>query len=301
MDSLKGLCFLMNINEYQNYHETKAHTSAEFPYNTYLCSIPLDFPGVPLHWHDEMELVVIKKGQGYVSVDFDKHLVHSGDIIMICPGCLHAIEQDASYKMEYENIIFKPELLSSGANDLCMLQYMKPLLDGTLPVEHFLTPAHEVFESLSNCIRQIDLVCADQTTGWQLAVKSALFYFFFLLISERQKKTVSISHNPKSLEKMKTVLKYVEEHYTEKLTIDDMAKLTFYSKSHFMKFFKVHMGTGFTEYLNDYRLAMATRLLKSSDESILMIAEESGFDNLSYFNRIFKRKYGVSPGSYRKS
>lgn len=54
----------MNINEYQNYHETKAHTSAEFPYNTYLCSIPLDFPGVPLHWHDEMELVVIKKGQG---------------------------------------------------------------------------------------------------------------------------------------------------------------------------------------------------------------------------------------------
>lgn len=86
MDSLKGLCFLMNINEYQNYHETKAHTSAEFPYNTYLCSIPLDFPGVPLHWHDEMELVVIKKGQGYVSVDFDKHLVHSGDIIMICPA-----------------------------------------------------------------------------------------------------------------------------------------------------------------------------------------------------------------------
>lgn len=301
MDSLKGLEFHMNINEYQNYHETKAHTSAEFPYNTYLCSIPLDFPGVPLHWHDEMELVVIKKGQGYVSVDFDKHLVHSGDIIMICPGCLHAIEQDASYKMEYENIIFKPELLSSGANDLCMLQYMKPLLDGILPVEHFLTPAHEVFESLSNCIRQIDLVCADQTTGWQLAVKSALFYFFFLLISERQKKTVSISHNPKSLEKMKTVLKYIEEHYTEKLTIDDMAKLTFYSKSHFMKFFKVHMGTGFTEYLNDYRLTMAARLLKSSDESILMIAEESGFDNLSYFNRIFKRKYGVSPGSYRKS
>ena len=184
---------------------------------------------------------------------------------------------------------------------MCMLQYMKPLLDGTLPVEHFLTPAHEVFESLSNCIRQIDLVCADQTTGWQLAVKSALFYFFFLLISERQKKTVSISHNSKSLEKMKTVLKYVEEHYTEKLTIDDMAKLTFYSKSHFMKFFKVNMGTGFTEYLNDYRLTMAARLLKSSDESILMIAEESGFDNLSYFNRIFKRKYGVSPGSYRKS
>ena len=60
----------------------------------------------------------------------------------------------------------------------------------------------------------------------------------------------------------KTVLKYVENHYTEKLTIDDMAELTYYSKSHFMKFFKAHMGIGFTEYLNDYRLTMAARLLK---------------------------------------
>ena len=49
----------MNISEYQNYHETKSHTSSEFPYNTYLCSIPLDFALVPLHWHSELELIVI--------------------------------------------------------------------------------------------------------------------------------------------------------------------------------------------------------------------------------------------------
>ena len=250
---------------------------------------------------DELELVVIKRGQGFVSVDFDKRLVHSGDIIIIPPRCLHAIEQDDTFKMEYENIFFKPDLLSSGANDLCMIQYIVPLLDGSLPIEYFLTPALGSFEALSNCIRQIDLVCADQTPGWQLAVKSSLFNFFFLLISERQKKTVSTSSNSKSLEKMKTVLKYVENHYTEKLTIDDMAELTYYSKSHFMKFFKAHMGIGFTEYLNDYRLTMAARLLKSSDDSILMIADASGFDNLSYFNRIFKRKYGISPGAYRKA
>lgn len=290
----------MNINEYQNYHETKNHTTTEFPYNTYLCSIPLDFPGVPLHWHDELELIVIKKGQGIVSVDFEKRLVHSGDIVFIRPGCLHAIEQDRTFKMEYENIILKPELLSSGTNDLCMIQYITPLLDGSIPVECFLTPSLEFYESLNACIQQIDLVCSDQPQGWQLAVKSSLFYFFFLLTSSSQKKTASTSARSKSLEKMKTVLKYVEEHYTEKLTIDDMAELTYYSKSHFMKFFKAHMGIGFTEYLNDYRLTMSARLLKASDDSILMIASASGFDNLSYFNRIFKRKYGVSPGKYRK-
>ena len=67
-----------------------------------------------------------------------------------------------------------------------------------------------------------------------------------------------------------------------------------------MKFFKTHMGTGFIEYLNNYRLTIAERLLRTSDSSVLEIAELSGFENLSYFNRVFKRKYGQSPGKRRR-
>ena len=100
---------------------------------------------------------------------------------------------------------------------------------------------------------------------------------------------------------MKTILKYVEEHYAEHIAIDDMALLTYYSKSHFMKFFKAHMGVGFIEYLNDYRLTMSELLLRSSDDPVIEIAQKCGFDNLSYFNRIFKRKYGQSPGRWRQS
>ena len=107
-------------------------------------------------------------------------------------------------------------------------------------------------------------------------------------------------YQSRPLEKIKTILKYVEEHYADRITIDDMAALTFYSKSHFMKFFRTHMGISFIEYLNDYRLTIAERLLKTSDASILEIAQMSGFDNLSYFNRLFKRKYGQSPGRQRR-
>ncbi len=59
------------------------------------------------------------------------------------------------------------------------------------------------------------------------------------------------------------------------------------------------MGSSFIEYLNDYRLTMAERMLRSSDDSVLEIAGKSGFENLSYFNRMFKRKYGCSPGKWR--
>ena len=57
---------------------------------------------------------------------------------------------------------------------------------------------------------------------------------------------------------------------------------------------------GFVRYLNDYRLGMAGQMLKENTDSILEIAQNAGFENLSYFNRMFKRKYGVTPGQYRK-
>ena len=290
----------MNLNEYQNYHETKSHTVSEFPYNTYLCSIPLDFTLVPLHWHAELEIVVIKKGIGLISVYFDKRTVTSGDIVFIRPGQLHSIEQYSTRVMEYENIILKPELLISGETDLCARQFITPLMKGELRCAAFLTPAVPGYPEISDCISHIDYLCERQPNGYQLAVKGFLFQLLFLLISHQQKKSAIPALQTKSLEKIKTILKYVEEHYDEHITIDDMAALTFYSKSHFMKFFKAHMGTGFIEYLNDYRLTIAERLLRTSDASVLEIAEKSGFDNLSYFNRIFKRKYGQSPGKQRR-
>ena len=83
----------MNILEYENYHEDKTHVELTFPYNTYLCSIPLDFSGVPLHWHDDMELIYIKKGCGHISVDFKEYHVTAPSLVLILPGQLHSIDQ----------------------------------------------------------------------------------------------------------------------------------------------------------------------------------------------------------------
>lgn len=289
----------MDLSEYQNYREVKSHTAEEFPYNTYLCSIPDDFTGVPLHWHPELELIVIKKGRVIVSVDLKKRSVASGDIVLIRPGQLHAIEQDKGFRVEYENIIMKPELLISKNNDLCGSLFLTPFMNGGIPSDTFLTPELSYYNDASQCIRQIDLLCDTRPSGYQLAVKGFLFQFFFILISNRQKEADSGKGRTRPLEKLKTVLKYVEDHYPEYMTVDDMAELTHYSKSHFMKFFKSHMGTGFIEYLNNYRLTMAEQMLRTSDASVLEIAQAAGFDNLSYFNRIFKRRYGQPPGRRR--
>lgn len=201
--------------------------------------------------------------------------------------------------MEYENILFHTSMLISGIQDLCAVQFIKPLECNLLMTDTFITPALSYYSEISSCIHKIDHLCDLRPEGYQLAVKGLLFQFIYYLVSNTKNGTTLSNARSKSLDKLKTVLKYVEEHYTQSLSIDDMAKLTHYSKSHFMKFFKTHMGMGFTEYLNDYRLTMAARLLVSTDDTILTIASLSGFEHLSYFNRLFRRKFHVTPGEYR--
>ena len=289
----------MNILEYENYQEKKSHGSPMFPYNTYLCSIPLDFFHVPLHWHDEMELIYIKKGTVTITVDFKPYTVHAGTIALILPGQLHGIEQHEQESAEYENIIFHPNLLISKKTDASGADYLFPLLSGKLSVPLLYTPDSPCYQEIASCVDANDEINRTNPPGYELFIKSQLYMLFFILISRCELEEPP-KKDHKSLEKMKLILKYIENHYMDKIAIADISREVGLSQSHFMKYFKNTMGTSFIDYLNEYRLTMASRLLISSDSSILDIASEVGFENLSYFNRIFKKRYEMTPREYRK-
>lgn len=289
----------MNILEYENYQEKVKHTDPDFPYITYLCSIPLDFPQVPLHWHDEMEFIYIKKGSGVVTVDFTQYVVDAGTIVLIIPGQLHSIDQLAGCSMEYENIIVHPNILISKTADACNTDFLLPLLGGQLAVPTLYQPGDAYYREVATCIDANDEIRKTFPKGYQLFLKGQLFLLFSVLIEKCSNIVVEQKDN-KSLEKLKRILKYIENNYMSKITIADAATEVGLSQSHFMKYFKNTMGTSFIDYLNEYRLTMASRLLLSSDSSILAISEEVGYDNLSYFNRAFKRRYGMTPSAYRK-
>lgn len=95
----------MNLEEYSQYRETLLHEQPGFAYNTYLCTTPQDFARVDLHWHDQMEIIYVKKGRGTVTAASRKYPVMAGSIMPILPGELHAIDGDPGVRMEYENII----------------------------------------------------------------------------------------------------------------------------------------------------------------------------------------------------
>ncbi|MCR5053273.1 MAG: AraC family transcriptional regulator [Lachnospiraceae bacterium] len=289
----------MNILEYENYQEKKYHGNPDFPYVTYPCSIPMDFPEVPPHWHGEMEIIYIKKGKGIVEVDFKEYDVSAGTLCFIVPGQIHSIRQKEDLSMEYENIIFDLSIVKSGPMEKLSVDYFSPLEKGRLTLPTVITADHPSYRDITSCVDGMDTICMTFPKAYELALKSGLLRLFFILFSFCSHEKRDNRHE-KNMEKIRPVIKYVENHYSEELSTRDMAKKAGLSESHFMKFFKTTMGVPFLYYLNDYRLTMASRLLLSSDDSILTIASDCGYDNLSYFNRLFKRRFGMTPRDYRK-
>ncbi|MDO4490935.1 MAG: AraC family transcriptional regulator [Lachnospiraceae bacterium] len=288
----------MNIYQYETYQEKKQHGEIDFPYTTYVCTIPQDFDQVPLHWHEEMEFIYIKKGQGRVAVNLTEFQVDEGSIILVLPGQLHSIDtRDPAVRLEYENIIFNSKKLLLSQDDICSQKYLIPLFSGKTPVPVHFSPDMEYYQEVAEILNRCDTIRSRKIYGEEMLIKSQLYLLFYVLTT-RFRLSEPVLKNRKSLERMKTVIKHVELHYGEQITIEEVAQLVSLSTSHFMKCFRETFGCSFVEYLKEYRLTMAARMLMHSDGNVLEISELVGFNNLSYFIRSFKVRYGVTPGKY---
>ena len=96
------------------------------------------------------------------------------------------------------------------------------------------------------------------------------------------------------------VCTYIQNHYSESITLKQVSELVFMTESNFCKFFKKATSTTFSDYLNDLRINEACHLLLSSEDTVSKIAHNCGFESLSYFNRVFLRKKQVTPSGFRK-
>lgn len=285
---------------YQNaYHETKRHADIMFAYTVYPCTIPQDFSFVPLHWQDSFEIIYVKRGMGRVQVDFDMFIAEAGDIFIVPPGHLHGLRMLENNRMEYENIIFDTDFLGGSIVDNCSQKYLQPLLEGRLYFPVWIGNHHEMHGTLSHFLDEADILCDKRVQGYELGVKGYLFLFFSHLFHMAMVKDNRTPEN-KSMQKIKMVLSYMEENYDKKMTVEKAAAKCGYSASHFMRWFKEMTGTRFGNYLIELRLEKAARALRTTEDTVLEVAGKTGFNNLSNFNRLFKKRYGITPSEFRK-
>ncbi len=277
--------------------EKKKHGSMLFPFNIYPCTIPKDFPAVALHWQKSMELIFVKKGKGQVQLGLEVTEAQGGDIFVVPPGTLHALRAvPGGYAMEYENIIFDVEFLGGGGADVCAQEYLVPLASGQLLCPLLLRADSEGYGELARCLGDAEELCEAREKGYELGVKAAMLRLLFLLY--RRCPDGPRADSPDT-ERLKAVLRRVEQEYSQRLTVSEMAEGCSCSSSHFMRWFKQRTGTSFTAYLNERRLAAAAEALRGTDDKVVVIAENVGFENLSNFNRQFRARYGMTPREYR--
>lgn len=281
------------------YHETKRHSDVMFAFNIYPCTIPKDFTFVPLHWQDSMEIIYVKRGKGKVQVDFVTYEAKEGDIFLILPGHLHGLRSVARENMEYENVIFDMNFLGSDSVDLCSQRYLQPMIQGKFQIPAHVGKEDALYHEIAACLDASDHLCAVRSKGYELAVKGQMLLLVSILFQEapdREEYTI----DDRNVQKLKVVLSRIEKDYNKKLTVDDMAAECGYSASHFMRWFRKVAGTGFSGYLIEYRLGKAAQELRNGDDTVLEIAEQAGFENLSNFNRLFKKRFEMTPSQFRK-
>jgi AraC-like DNA-binding protein len=109
---------------------------------------------------------------------------------------------------------------------------------------------------------------------------------------------IEVTSDSRRVEKVR---RYVSEHYREEIRLSQMADLAGMSSAAFSRFFKLHTGRNLSDYIIDMRLGYASRLLVDSSQSIAEIGYACGFNNLSNFNRIFKKRKGCSPSEFREN
>ena len=197
--------------------------------------------------------------------------------------------------MEYENIIYEVDLLG-GSGDLCYRKYLLPLQSGRLSLPHRLTQGHPCYCAVLECLRRLETVNRDRVLGYELQIKGLLLCLLSALVAQSDGLPPSENGDTRRL---KAVLQYVTAHFADNLPVAEAAAVCQCSPSHFMRRFKQMTGQRFTEYLNIYRLNAAAEALRTTDDTVLTVAERCGFKNLSYFNRAFKASFGLTPREYR--
>lgn len=135
-----------------------------------------------------------------------------------------------------------------------------------------------------------------RTTGFELGVKAAMLELIAqLLVLQPQPPAAE----PPGTTRLKLVLQQIQNNYAQPMTVGQVSDICGCSASHFMRWFREMTGSSFVSYLNEYRLAEAAKQLRSTEEKVLTIAQEAGFESLSNFNHQFKLRYGVTPREYR--
>lgn len=259
----------------------------------------LPYISTPLHYHPHYELVWIKKGFGIRIVGDHIDRFKEGDMVLLGPNLPHVWENDSIYyegdpdlKVDVFVVHFTDDIIDNLLKFpelTCIKKSLNESQQGLRIIGQTNTKMGEVIEQLflSTSIERVILFLRIfqllQDTDETMLLSSADFAHFF---SEQKS------------DRLRKIYEYIGKNFTRNIQIEEISNIACMSPTAFCRYFKQKTGHSFISYLNNFRLGYAKNLLNSNEYKISTVAEMCGFQDISYFNRMFKQKNEMTPTEY---
>lgn len=290
----------MQIITQKNQKELKDHGNFAFPVNICIEKIQAYETGSFLwHWHPEVELTLILSGEMEYLINDKSYIVTAGDGLFGNSNSLHSGHMRNGAQCSYLSITFHPRFLYGYENSILQTKYVSFITSNESWSSYLLKSDVDWQKKILDNMRAIYAFSQEPPADFELRVHMMLMDIWSRLYqhfsAQPEKEGKSIHH----LQRLRDIISYIQEHYNEKITLDDVAKSASICQSECCRFFKKHMNMTIFDYILYLRIQNSLPLLATA-ESITDVSTAVGFTSSSYYSQIFKRYMGCSPLEYKK-
>lgn len=247
---------------------------------------------VPSHWHNHVEILYILQGTMHIVRNDEKYTINKNDLFVVNSGDIHLTRSPGNLEILLLQIPY--ELLNYSIDRNKTIRFR----------EHY--PQYElndnsVFHKMVQHLLTMKMLHEQREDGYHFLFNSNLNLFLHTLYTNYASRQNLQEENrtAKHLMRLKEIIDYVEQNYSEPLNLKEVASLVALNPEYFCRSFKKYTGFTFMEYVNLVRLTHIHSDLLDTDDSITVIQERHGFTNYKVFNRMFKEAYGCTPSKLR--
>ena len=277
--------------------ENKPHGTKDGPFSTYHIENAGRSFQIPVHWHDEFEIIYVRSGFLAVSISGESYIGKTGDAFVVSPGNLHLMGSQTG-TVDYYTFLFPLKYISFRTDDMLDEKLLEPLNSGHLMIcPRVKDTAKELCEQLIE-IYEAKKDESESKITTQVRTKIILLQF----ILEMWKKGFVIENDTSGRNTVeKEMVSYIQQNFTGKISLREFGEQFHLSEKYISRYFKEHFHITLSQYVTYLRLEHAKQLLQDTDIPVTDVAMQSGYQNVSYFIRSFQKAYAVSPLKYRKN
>ena len=258
------------------------------------------------HWHKEIEIIYVKEGNVNIGVNDVPIQLKRNDIYFINGGDVHYFLASP----ESERIVIQFDL--SFFQDISSLEKMSKEMRNLFSsiVQASSLWSQEVADQMRQLLMTVHEENNERKSGYRYVIKAKMFEMLAILSREvpqnenwndQVREEISSTKQMENLERLDKIFMYIEAHYQDTITLNDISAYMGFSSFYFTKFFKKNTGTTFIQFLTEYRLNKAKWILLNEDATVTEVAERTGFSSVKTFHHQFKDLMGISPLKYKKT